>query len=159
MSTMTMNEIDKRILSLEENLANPPKYPTEVYTRIVGYYRSLAAWNKGKREEYNHRTPFSLDGGANTTAVVGHKDFAQSYVFFFRQTCPACPMMKKKLETLDMAGISLDTDSEEGLTQAIKREVTATPTVIFLDAEGKEIERLSDPRDWERVTTKVVSPV
>ena len=29
--------------------------PTEVYTRIVGYYRPVSAWNRGKREEYRER--------------------------------------------------------------------------------------------------------
>lgn len=29
--------------------------PTEVYTRIVGYYRPISAWNRGKREEYKDR--------------------------------------------------------------------------------------------------------
>jgi hypothetical protein len=32
-----------------------------VYTRIVGYYRSLKNWNKGKRDEYEQRKTFSID--------------------------------------------------------------------------------------------------
>lgn len=31
---------------------------TEVYSRIVGYYRPVGNWNKGKREEYFERTTF-----------------------------------------------------------------------------------------------------
>jgi len=31
---------------------------TEVYTKIVGYYRNLKNWNKGKREEYKYRVPY-----------------------------------------------------------------------------------------------------
>lgn len=30
----------------------------EVYTRVVGYYRPVKMWNKGKREEYKDRTTF-----------------------------------------------------------------------------------------------------
>ncbi len=33
---------------------------TEVYSRIVGYYRSVRNWNKGKREEYKERKMFAL---------------------------------------------------------------------------------------------------
>jgi len=31
---------------------------TEVYARIVGYYRPVKNWNKGKAEEFRHRTDF-----------------------------------------------------------------------------------------------------
>ena len=32
---------------------------TEVYTRIVGYYRPVSRWNKGKQAEYSDRWEFS----------------------------------------------------------------------------------------------------
>ena len=31
---------------------------TEVYTRIVGYYRPISRWNKGKQAEYDDRIVF-----------------------------------------------------------------------------------------------------
>jgi ribonucleoside-triphosphate reductase len=31
---------------------------TEVYSRIVGYYRPIKQWNNGKKEEYKHREEF-----------------------------------------------------------------------------------------------------
>lgn len=34
--------------------------PTEVYSRIVGYFRSVRLWNKGKKEEFNQRKTFDL---------------------------------------------------------------------------------------------------
>ncbi len=33
---------------------------TEVYTRVVGYYRPVSMWNKGKQEEYRDRVVFKL---------------------------------------------------------------------------------------------------
>lgn len=36
---------------------------TEVYTRIVGYYRPVSRWNKGKQAEYADRKVFSGVGG------------------------------------------------------------------------------------------------
>ncbi len=29
--------------------------PVEVFSRVVGYYRPVSQWNKGKREEFNNR--------------------------------------------------------------------------------------------------------
>jgi len=34
--------------------------PTEVYSRIVGYFRSVRLWNKGKRQEFEDRKTFNL---------------------------------------------------------------------------------------------------
>jgi ribonucleoside-triphosphate reductase len=33
---------------------------TEVYSRVVGYYRPVKSWNKGKQEEFKLRKPFVL---------------------------------------------------------------------------------------------------
>lgn len=34
--------------------------PVEVYSRVVGYFRPVKAWNKGKKEEFAERLPYSL---------------------------------------------------------------------------------------------------
>lgn len=34
---------------------------TEVYSRIVGYYRPVQSWNKGKREEFSQRKYITLN--------------------------------------------------------------------------------------------------
>ncbi|MCD4813734.1 anaerobic ribonucleoside-triphosphate reductase [bacterium] len=31
---------------------------TEVYSRVVGYFRPVQQWNKGKQEEFKDRTEF-----------------------------------------------------------------------------------------------------
>jgi hypothetical protein len=36
------------------------KHRTEVYSRVVGYYRPVQQWNKGKQAEYADRVPFKL---------------------------------------------------------------------------------------------------
>ncbi len=33
---------------------------TEVYTRVVGYYRPVSMWNKGKQAEYKDRVPYKI---------------------------------------------------------------------------------------------------
>jgi anaerobic ribonucleoside-triphosphate reductase len=34
---------------------------TEVYSRIVGYYRPVQNWNRGKREEFSQRKYVTLE--------------------------------------------------------------------------------------------------
>jgi hypothetical protein len=52
------------------------KHKTEVYSRVVGYYRPVQQWNKGKQAEYADRVPFKLAGKlfpaatATTTAAA-----------------------------------------------------------------------------------------
>jgi len=43
---------------------------TEVYSRVVGYYRPVSEWNKGKRAEFADRQPFDLSKrGADQRAI------------------------------------------------------------------------------------------
>ncbi|GHU40361.1 hypothetical protein FACS1894190_07170 [Spirochaetia bacterium] len=53
-----LKKIDSDINKLQEEIKNIPEQHCEVYARIVGYYRSLRAWNKGKAEEYKERVCF-----------------------------------------------------------------------------------------------------
>jgi anaerobic ribonucleoside-triphosphate reductase len=38
--------------------------PAEVYSRVVGYYRPVQNWHKGKQEEYRQRRTYAVDGAA-----------------------------------------------------------------------------------------------
>lgn len=38
------------------------KVPAEVYSRVVGYFRPVVQWNKGKREEYEERQIINIEG-------------------------------------------------------------------------------------------------
>lgn len=60
--------IEARIAELRGELARVEGTPTEVYSRIVGYYRSVRNWNAGKREEYGQRLVFSFPEGAAMSA-------------------------------------------------------------------------------------------
>jgi len=31
---------------------------TEIFTRVVGYFRPVSRWNDGKKEEFKERKPF-----------------------------------------------------------------------------------------------------
>ncbi len=57
----SIEQIESEIAKVKKELENVHGSSTEVYARIVGYYRSVRNWNKGKREEYNHRLMFSSE--------------------------------------------------------------------------------------------------
>lgn len=56
-----IEEIDAEIANTKKNLQDVKGSETEVYARIVGYYRSVKNWNKGKRDEYNQRKMYVLE--------------------------------------------------------------------------------------------------
>ena len=37
------------------------KIPVEVYSRVVGYFRPIDQWNKGKQSEFKGRKPYRID--------------------------------------------------------------------------------------------------
>lgn len=46
------------------------RIPVECYSRVVGYYRPISQWNKGKREEFEERVPFSRTKFTDKMKVV-----------------------------------------------------------------------------------------
>lgn len=57
---MNLKEIDSRLEELNTQLKDSQNRNTEVYSRIVGYYRSVKNWNKGKKEEFGIRKTFQV---------------------------------------------------------------------------------------------------
>lgn len=160
MSTKTLAVIDAEIAATKEALKDVHGTPTEVYARIVGYYRAVRNWNKGKRNEFNHRKMFVYSGETPSQqnlfdepahaethiSVMPATERKESenditYEFFLRGTCPNCPPVKAYMSEVDMTGLMIDVDTEEGLQQAASKGVFAAPTVIFYDANGLEIAR------------------
>ncbi len=165
----TIAEIDTEIAAVKDELSTVRGKPTEVYARIVGYYRSVRNWNRGKREEYNHRKLFVADetrviNHLPTEAVFTSNGIAACpaeealacatdagspvrYELFSRKACPNCPPVKETCQNLPLSGSIIDVDSEEGRALAIERNVFSTPTVIFYDAEDAEAARAYSTRE------------
>lgn len=57
----TLEQVNADIEKVKSALTNVKGSETEVYARIVGYYRSVRNWNKGKREEFGHRVMFEAE--------------------------------------------------------------------------------------------------
>ncbi|MDC7238801.1 MAG: anaerobic ribonucleoside-triphosphate reductase [Spirochaetales bacterium] len=155
-----VQEIDSRIAALKEELTQVEGSKTEVYSRIVGYYRSVKNWNLGKKEEYKSRTPYTqleLERDAEVelkeeiSPVTDKEEHTagefSSYEYYYRTSCPNCPAMKEALEQIDLQGEEINVDVERGLALASDNLVFSAPTVIFRDSEGKELFRTGHPSD------------
>ncbi len=55
---------------------------TEVYSRVVGYYRPVKNWNKGKQEEFAMRKTFKLDGNTPLCEVEEPEEESSSLSAF-----------------------------------------------------------------------------
>jgi len=117
------------------------KKETEVYSRIVGYYRSLKNWNIGKKREFIERTTFSA--GVSTPVPVIPK--AHSVEVFFTPNCPKCPGVKTYLDLNGIAYREIDASTQQGQERAFKGGIYNVPTIVLKDSRGKEITRSSDP--------------
>jgi ribonucleoside-triphosphate reductase len=132
--------------------------PAEVYSRIVGYYRSVRNWNRGKREEYGERRLYNLarpenSGRSSAPAMPEPADVdsgmageSARVLLFWRPNCPACPSAKEAAGRLGIPVDLVNADTETGFAEARRRNVLATPTAIFLSPGGMEIGRALDSR-------------
>lgn len=66
-----LKKLDIRIAELKQSLNSVKGTETEVYTRIVGYYRSVKNWNLGKKEEYKIRKTFLQDITVSESVTAG----------------------------------------------------------------------------------------
>ena len=161
----TVEIINNEINELKEKMLSVKGTDTEVYTRIVGYYRSVKNWNKGKRDEYNKRKLFSQPGKPSIREAAGtvvstatfneaprleRKVLSESnaepagYYYFFRSTCPNCPPVKNWLDGFNLDGKAVNVDEKAGFELAASYQIYSSPTVIFHDEEGREMYRASD---------------
>ncbi len=86
--------------------------PTEIYSRITGYYRPVQNWNDGKLQEYANRTEYDIDNSElkrPISAVVTLSDYAQDVrvdvelpdevkYLFTTKTCPNCKIAREYLK-------------------------------------------------------------
>jgi ribonucleoside-triphosphate reductase len=166
----TLEEIDRDLAAAREALLSVEETPAEVYSRIVGYYRSVRNWNRGKREEYGERRLYHAETSpalAGNAARKTDKAAAQQsagpetprdarpgedenrfsrarLLLFVRPACPACPSAREAAGRLGIRVDLVNADTEAGLVEARKRNVFSTPTAIFLSPEGDEIGRALD---------------
>lgn len=144
----TQAEVQADIAAVQSALEDVHGSQTEVYARIVGYYRSVRNWNKGKREEFGERKMFADKN--EKTAVYAGSQKSEAYAavqypalleVYTRRTCPNCPPVKAYCNELDIPVRYIDADTEEGLKAAAAQVVRSCPAVIMYNTEEKEIAR------------------
>ena len=173
MEKRTLAQIEAEIEETKAALSDVHGTETEVYARIVGYYRAVKHWNKGKRDEFDQRKMFSLEASkeyditaadcacvakapSKMSAVETVTDLnSVTYEMYTRKTCPNCPPVKEFMSGLEMPGRSIDVDTKEGLAEAAKKGVFASPTVIFYNEAGVETARCHNVEELEAVFSKV----
>lgn len=152
-----LEEVENDLNRAREALASVKGTPAEVYSRIVGYYRSVRNWNRGKREEYGERRLYKLSGPENSDRTVplsapaapeptSPTGESARVLLFWRPACPNCPSAKEAAGRLGIPVDMVNADTERGFAEALRRNVLATPTAIFLSPTGTEIGRALDPR-------------
>jgi len=178
-----LEAIETELAKAREALSAVKGTPAEVYSRIVGYYRSVRNWNKGKREEYSQRVMFEPDAALLASCTAGPSGTAKApngpagvaqaaaekspakpesageerVLLFIRPACPACPSAKAAAGRLGIPLELYDADTDEGLAEAVRRQVQSTPTAILLSSSGKELGRARDAQAIERLREEAVA--
>jgi ribonucleoside-triphosphate reductase len=149
----TLESIEKDLAAARETLSSVEGTPAEVYSRIVGYYRSVRNWNRGKREEYGERRLYDAAASlaclqerepAPVASMVARIKEVPRLLLFVRPACPACPSAKEAAGRLGIPVDMVNADTEAGLAEARRRNVLSTPTAILLSPEGDELDRAWD---------------
>jgi len=176
MSEKTLQEIEKEIAETQAELANVHGDDCEVYARIVGYYRAVRNWNKGKKDEYKLRKLFSIsespaqdekenaeaeslntepkeayiaEDSAQTAPLFPKHEEIAYYELYTRESCPNCPAVKNYMDNLSLEGHSINVDTKDGLDSAAARGVLATPTVIFYNTMNTELFRAHNTQELQ----------
>jgi len=165
-----LEDIDNDLFAAREALLSVEGTLAEVYSRIVGYYRSVRNWNRGKREEYGERRLYRVDVNsvnANSADTAGLRAAAISppppmeeeisdiqLLLFVRTACPNCSPAKAAAGQLGIPVILLNADTTDGMAEARRRKVMSTPTAILLSPGGEELKRA---RDAETISKLLVA--
>lgn len=114
--------------------------PTEIYSRITGYYRPVQNWNVGKAQEFKDRLVYS------SVAKPGQIRDIQP-LLFTSPTCPACQTAKV---LLDHAGIAYELiDAAEKPELAEEYDVVSAPSLIIGTKKGiKRLTSISEIREY-----------
>jgi hypothetical protein len=138
-----LEDIERDLAEAREALSSVEGTPAEVYSRIVGYYRSVRNWNRGKREEYGERQLYRVNQSESRAAASPRPVPTEKslLLLFIRASCPACPPAKAAAGKLGIPVELVNADTAEGMAEAVRRNVMSTPTAILISPGGEELAR------------------
>lgn len=120
--------------------------PTEIYSRITGYYRPVQNWNDGKLQEYQNRTEYRMGNSIKkpvfseiekiecTDTSFRKSDSKKNMYLFTTKTCPNCNLAKKYLQNVDYTIV----DAEENMDLAVKYGVMQAPTLVIVAGQSEQ---------------------
>ena len=153
-------------LSGEQKVCPHCGKPTEVYSRITGYYRPVQNWNDGKAQEYKDRKTYDIGHSVlrhmapasqvrSEEASVNKADAAapaagtaeNSILLIKTATCPNCRIAAG---LLDKAGIHYTPILAEENPDLVERyDVVQAPTLIVTNGDSyTKLVGVSDIRGW-----------
>ncbi|MBQ9391718.1 MAG: ribonucleoside triphosphate reductase [Lachnospiraceae bacterium] len=116
--------------------------PTEVYSRITGYYRPVQNWNEGKSQEYKNRKLYDIEHSIlkkphNTSTedeqevTIDNTSKATVKYLFTTKTCPNCALAKEMLSDEDY--VLIDAEEESDMTK--KFGIMQAPTLVVVNGD------------------------
>ena len=124
----------------EEYLCPVCGQPTEVYSRITGYYRPVQNWNDGKAEEFRQRKLYNIDhsrlhNAEHTTSdseteqpATASTPQTDDLILVATKTCPNCRMAASFLEKAHMPFVEVYVEDDEDF--AIEHGIQMAPTLL-----------------------------
>ena len=114
--------------------------PTEVYSRITGYYIPVQNWNDGKLAEFKNRKVYDIANSKMSakhccTAQLKEEPVAQveeqDGVYLFTTTrCPNCPIAKEELQAAGVNYKPVDAEANEDMS--MKYGIMQVPTLVVV---------------------------
>jgi hypothetical protein len=136
-----IEKINNEIKELKEKLNNVKGTKTEVYARIVGYFRAVDSWNVGKKDEYMQRKVFKIKENdikikqidTKIEKIEENTDIkANNYILFTTTFCRNCPQVKEYVKNnIKIPGKEIDVSND--LDIAKKYNIMSVPTIIFFN--------------------------
>ena len=126
--------------------------PTEVYSRITGYYRPVKNWNDGKVQEFRDRKTYELDGklpgkyavnpcensACSTPQVTPAASQASEEItditLVATKTCPNCKMAVRFLTDANIKFTEIFADEHPDIVS--RYDITSAPTLLVPGSEG-----------------------
>ena len=118
--------------------------PTEVYSRITGYYRPVQNWNKGKAQEFKDRKTYSFQGLGNKLEklnnpqkeekkedVILNSNNNSKRLLFTTKTCPNCKTVKDILNKQELPYEVID--AEENANLCDEYGIMQAPTLVVVN--------------------------
>ena len=110
--------------------------PTEVYSRITGYYRPVQNWNDGKTQEYKERRTYKIELSGPPDAPQVERPAAQDDrrpLLFTTKTCPNCVEIMQRLDDAHLPYTKILAEDQPQLAKHYA--IRQAPTLVVQDQD------------------------